>query len=49
MVKCIFDHIKDSKSLRHVEFGSSKVNDRCSNNNIWRSCGSEVFRTNTNQ
>ena len=27
MVKCIFDHIKSSKSLRHVEFGSSKVND----------------------
>ena len=27
MVKCIFNHIKDSKSLRHVEFGSSKVND----------------------
>ena len=26
-MKCIFDHIKDSKSLRHVEFGSSKVND----------------------
>ena len=26
-IKCIFDHIKDSKSLRHVEFGSSKVND----------------------
>ena len=27
MVKCILDPIKDSKSLRHVEFGSSKVND----------------------
>ena len=27
MVKCIFDHIKGSKSLRRVEFGSSKVND----------------------
>ena len=27
MVKCIFDHIKGSKSLRHVEFGSIKVND----------------------
>ena len=27
MVKCIFDHIKSSKSLRHVEFGSSRVND----------------------
>ena len=27
MVKCIFDHIKGSKSLRRVEFGSSIVND----------------------
>ena len=29
---CIFDHIKDSKALRHVEFGSSKVNDILANN-----------------
>ena len=27
LMKCILDHIKASKSLRHVEFGSSKVND----------------------
>ena len=27
VVKCIFDPIKDSKSLRHLEFGSSKLND----------------------
>ena len=27
MVNCIFDHIKGSKSLRRVEFGSSRVND----------------------